>query len=46
MMFGMVLRVIGSNVKAKCFLTVFWTKTMDKPPGIWVKQSNMLKLSV
>ena len=46
MMFGVVLRVIGSKSDAKWFKTVFGQKPWTPPLWILVKISNWLKLSV
>ena len=46
MMFGVVFRVIGSNVEEITVLVVFGQKKVDYPLGILVKISNLLKLSV
>ena len=36
-MFGVVLRVIGSKVEAKCFLAIFGQKPWTNPLGFWSK---------
>ena len=46
MMFGVVLRVIGSNLEEKWFLAVFGQKAWTNPLGFLVKISNLLKPSV
>ena len=37
MIFGVVLRVIGSKVEGKCFLAVFGQKPWTNPLGFWSK---------
>ena len=46
MMFGVVFRVIGSNLEENCFLADFCQKAWTNPFGILVKILNLLKLSV
>ena len=51
MMFGVIFRVIGSYFEENRFLSDFllnrfWQKSVDKPLGILVKISNLLKLSI
>ena len=45
-MFGVIFRVIGSNLEENWFLADFGQKAWTKPLGTLVKISNFLKLSV
>ena len=45
MIFGMVFRVIGSNLEENWFLVDFGQKTRTNPLGFCSKISNLLKLS-